>query len=87
VTREQIIFKMRTKNWQTVNRRYVNGQTVPKSWPCRRKRPCTNISSDELAGREDGWMMKNGFRDNVILVHAGCDIIVISLPEALQAIF
>jgi len=31
-----------TKNWQTVNRRTVSGQTVPKSWPCYRKRPCTN---------------------------------------------
>jgi len=57
--REQIIFKTMTKNWQTVNRRNVSGQAVPKSWPGHRKRPCTN-SHDELAGREDGWMMKNG---------------------------
>jgi len=48
--REQIIFKTMTKNWQTVSRRNVSEQTVPKSWPGHRKR-------DELAGREDGWMI------------------------------
>jgi len=46
-----------TKNWQTVNGRNVCGQTVPKSWP---ETPLHQQSSDELAGREDGWMIKNG---------------------------
>jgi len=31
-----------TKNWQTVNRRNISGQTVPKSWPGHWKRPCSN---------------------------------------------
>jgi len=51
------IFKTMTKNWQTVNRRNISGQTVPKSWPP--ETPLHQQSSDELAGREDGWMMKN----------------------------
>jgi len=38
--REQIIFKTMMKNRQTVNRRNVSRQTVPKSWPGHRKRPC-----------------------------------------------
>jgi len=40
--REKIIFKMMMKNWETVNRRNVSGQTVPKIWPGHRERPCTN---------------------------------------------
>jgi len=49
-----------TKNWQTVNRRNVSGQTVPKSWPGHRKRPYTNSRATNWRDEKmHGWMMKN----------------------------
>jgi len=39
---EQIIFETTTKDWQTVNRRNVSRQTIPKSWSRHRKHACTD---------------------------------------------